>query len=531
VKKKTKGIILAAFFGIIMLTSLTAATLPPSIVNTPEKQTTITGTPMDNYPDIQRTQFCGSSETAKSNTYVKEYKIPTPCTQPLAIVTDPEGNVWFAQTNAGRIAKFDPTTEVFTEYENPQWPKSTTSMMWGIDYSPDASLWFTDDTTDGIWKFSIEDKKYNRTDYPRAEDTLPQRLSVYGSKIIVNDLTGNKITLLDPVTADTGISYLSIPSPVENSVTGAFAIDSQKNIWYTNWIYQQGGRLVKFSQEKFEQSSVASPGNNTTNLFDLIDIYQFPAGMSAPNGIAIDANGNVWIADTSSSFFFSFDPDTESFTKYITSIPQVSSYGNYSGIIKNPISRPYWAAFDDEGRLVFNEQTANRIGIFDPTDQSLIEYTIPSKNPKWADCGEIENCGLAQIFDFTLSGDKIWFTEWVENNIGVIDTSIPLSYGVDLNKQKITLQKGEKAELTLSIIPTRNNSNLSIVTSNTALFSDLIVEHNAPENFNLSVDLPKTIQVSITASENALPDIYKILISVQSDDFVVSKFITVIVEQ
>jgi virginiamycin B lyase len=531
VKKKTKGIILAAFFGIIMVTSVTASTLPPSRVNNQNNQIATTGTPLDNYPDEQRTQFCSSDETAKSNSFVKEYKIPTPCTQPLAIVTDPEGNVWFTQTNAGRVAKFDPTTEVFTEYENHKWINGTRSMMWGIDYSPDGSLWFTDEATDGIWKFSIENKSYSRTDYPKATDSLPQRLSVQGSKIIVNDFTGSKLTLLDPTKTDSGISYLSIPSPVENSVTGAFAVDSQKNIWYTNWLFQKGGVLTKFSQEKFEKSSAASPGNNTTTLFELIDIYQFPVGMSTPNGIAVDANDKVWIADTSSSFFFRFDPSTESFTKYITSIPQVSSYGNSSGVIKNPISRPYWATFDDKGRLVFNEQTANRIGIFDPSNESLIEYMIPSKNPNWGDCGGIENCGLAQIFDFIPTKDKIWFTEWVENNIGVIDTSLPLNYNVDLDTQKITLKKGEQAQLSLSINPTRNTSNISVTSSNTALFSDLIVEHNAPETFDLNTEIPKTFQVSITASENALPDIYKVLISVQSDDLVVSKFVTVIIEQ
>ena len=514
-----------------MVTSVTASTLPPTSVNNKGNQITATGIPMDNYPDDKRIQFCSSEETAKSNSFVKEYKIPTQCTQPLAIVTDPEGNIWFTQTNAGRIAKFDPTTEVFTEYKNPKWVNGTRSMMWGIDYSSDASLWFTDEATDAIWKFSINDANYSRTDYPKTVDSLPQRLSVDDSKIIVNDFTGNKLTLLDPTQNGSGIAYLSIPSPVENSVTGSFALDSQKNIWYTNWIFQKGGILAKFSQEKFEQSSVASPGNNTASLFDLINIYQFPVGMSTPNGIAVDANDKVWIADTSSSFFFSFDPNTESFTKYITSTPQVSSYGNYSGVIKNPISRPYWTAFDDKDRLVFNEQTANRIGIFDPTDESLIEYTIPSKNPSWGDCGEIENCGLAQIFDFTPSKNKIWFTEWVENNIGVIDTSVPLNYDVDLDKQKITLQKGEQAQITLSITPTRNTSNISISASNTALFSDLSVEHNAPEIFDLNTDLPKTFQVSITASENALPDIYKVLISVQSDDLVVSKFVTVIIEQ
>ncbi|MEX2059843.1 MAG: lyase, partial [Nitrosopumilaceae archaeon] len=224
--------------------------------------------------------------------------------------------------------------------------------------------------------------------------------------------------------------------------------------------------------------------------------------MTTPNGIAAGTNGKIWIADTSSSFFFSFDPNTESFTKYITSPPQVSSYGNSSGVIKNPVSRPYWATFNENGKLVFNEQTANRIGVFDPESESLVEYMIPSHNPNWADCQEMENCGLAQIFDFTNSGDKIWFTEWVENNIGVIDTSLPLFFDVELDSQKVTLKKGEKIQLTLSIIPNSSSiSNISITSSDTAGFSDLIVEHNAPDTFKPDSDAPRIVQVSISASE------------------------------
>ena len=115
-KKQTKGLIVAAFFGIIMLTSLAAGAL---IYQAPPQ--TSTGTPADNFPYAQRAQFCGTS-SAKSNTFVKEYKIPTECTQPLAITTDPQGNVWFAEANTGRIAMFDPATETFTDYENPTWP-------------------------------------------------------------------------------------------------------------------------------------------------------------------------------------------------------------------------------------------------------------------------------------------------------------------------------------------------------------------------------------------------------------------------
>lgn len=510
-----------------MLTSAAASSLPRTPVNDENSQITITGTPMDNYPDVQRTQFCGTDDAAKTNHYVTEYKIPTPCTQPLAITSDPMGNLWFTQTNTGKIAKFDPKIEQFTEYQNPRWPQGARSMMWGIDYSPDASIWFTDEATDGIWKFSIPDEKYERTDYPKSADSLPQRLSIEGSQIIVNDFTGSKLTLLDVTQNTEGISFLNIPSPVEGSVTAAFTVDPQKNIWYTNWIFKTGGVLAKLNQEKVFQI-----GRNQTQLFDLIDIYNFPPGMTTPNGIASDHDGKIWIVDTSSNFFFSFDPESEAFTKYITSNPQLSSYGNSSGVIKSPVSRPYWAVFDQDGKLVFNEQTANRIGIFDPIKETLVEYMIPSKNPNWADCEGITDCGLAQVFDFTLSGGKIWFTEWAENNIGFVDSSLPTYLDVESDINKLILKKGEHAKINLSLIPNvRTNSDFSLISSSTAQFSDLLIKHNAPKSFNLNDDSPKKIEVTISANENAVPDIYKILLSVQTDDLVVSKFVTVIIEQ
>ncbi len=527
-KKQTKGIFFTVLFGGSLLFWASAATLPGIVPEDPESVNTVTGTPMDNYPDVQRVQFCGSEDTAKSNHYVKEFKIPTPCTQPLAITTDPDGNIWFTETNGVSIAKFDPNTEIFTEYNNKIGQQTfPRSMMWGIDYSPDDSIWFTDEATDGIWKFSIPTEQYARYDFPRTADSLPQRLSIEGSQVIVNDFTGSKLTFLDIIQSTVGISHLSIPSPVENSVTASFALDSKKDIWYTNWVFQGGGVLAKLNHEK-----IMDIGTNETELFDIIDIHTFPPGMRTPNGIAVDADDNIWIVDTSSNFFFSFDPETESFTKYITSTPQPSSYGNSSGIVKTPVSRPYWAAFDDDKKLVFNEQTANRIGVFDPIKESLVEYMIPSNNPNWADCEGIDDCGLAQIFDFTISGEKIWFTEWVENNIGVVDRSLPLYFDIESDKKKLALKKGEQAQLEISLISNIGRTpDISITSSTTANFSDLIIKHNAPNSFKLNDDSPKTIDITISVSENAIPEIHKILISAQTDDLVVSQFVTVIIEQ
>ena len=83
---------------------------------------TETGNPLDNYLLEQQDEMCGTGE-AVSNSFVTEYKIPTVCSQPLAITTDPSGIVWFVQTNSGNLAKFDPVKEEFTEFDNPIWGK------------------------------------------------------------------------------------------------------------------------------------------------------------------------------------------------------------------------------------------------------------------------------------------------------------------------------------------------------------------------------------------------------------------------
>ena len=518
-KKQTKGLIALVFFGGGLLFWATAASMPGiGMVGEEEPQVTITGTPADNFPDEQRAQFCETGD-AKSSPFVKEYKIPTECTQPLAIVTDPQGNVWFAQTNTGKIAKFDPNTETFTEYENPSWPEMRRSMMWGMDYSPDGSIWYTDEAHDRIWKFSILDEEYVSMTYPATGDSLPQRLKVEGSEIIVNDFTGGKLTFLDPAQLGDEVTYTSLPSPIENSLAGDFALDSDNNIWYTNWIFQTGGVLVKFDRDNYVEDS---PLNTATS------VYEFPPDLTTPNGVVIGPEGNVWILDTSSSFFFSFDPETNEFTKYITSAPTSSTYGNSSGLIKSPVSRPYWSEVDDSGRIVFNEQTANRMGFFDPITQSLVEYLIPSKNPNWADCEGMNDCGLAQMFGFTLDGDKVWFTQWVENNIGVVDTSVPLPFSIDTDTQEIILAKGETIEFDMMVVPQTGSDvrNVSFVTSDTSPFSDLIVSADTSE-FQLDFDGIQVIKVSITARDSALATSHKVLIGAQTDDVTISKYITV----
>jgi len=497
------------------------------------------------YSGDEERQFCSANESNASNEYVKEYKIPTACTQPLAITVDHSGMVWFAQTSTGKIAKFDPLTETFTEYTNPVWeqiekmfvlssiennmePTKLRSMIWGIDYLPDGSIWFTDENTDAIWKFSIDTESYSRITYSKMEEgssSLPQKLVIEGSKIIINDFTGGRLSFLDYAQDKQGLLHYSIPSVMEDAVTSDFAIDSDKNVWYTNWIPSGQGILVKFDYPGYEFEG-ALTGEITQGLLlqDFVEWYNFPTGLTTPNGVAVGPDQKIWLADTSSNYFFSFDPKTEEFTKYTTSIPTIDSYGNASGVIKNPVSRPYWIEHHD-GNLIMNEQTANRIGVFNPSTEVLIEYTVPSRNPNWADCEGIDYCGVAQVFDFAAYGEKIWFTEWVENNIGVVDTSISPPFSIDIDRKQITLEKGQTGQITLEVTKTlfSDTFDVSVNSSSTSTFSDIIITHE--NNFSLSDKT--TITVEIMVSEHALSGTHKVLLGAYTDDIAVSQFITV----
>ena len=122
---------------------------------------------------------------------------------------------------------------------------------------------------------------------------------------------------------------------------------------------------------------------------------------------------------------------------------------------------------------------------------------------------------MAQVFDFTIIGDKIWFTEWAENNIGVIDTSIKLPIEINLDTDTISLKAGESKNLGM-LISSQQNLDASLIISKT---SDSLSVYSDSPNPSLA---SKSIDVTITASQEAVPGIYKILLGAQTESVSVS---------
>lgn len=511
-KKKAKQLMVAAFFGVILVSSTAAIALNSYSNKKPDDitTTTTTGTPADNYPIDKRVTFCGTNST-KSNTYITEFSVPTYCSQPLAITTDSSGNVWFTQYNTGNIAKFDPFSRIFTEYKNDKWPKGDQSMMWGIASTSDGNIWYTDESHDVLWKY--DKNNFTNFNYPKSENgqTFPQRIVIDGQKILVNDFTGNKITLFDSSQSGKEIQYFIKNSPTNDTLTASLTVDPDKKIWYTVWKFQEGGKLVRYDPQM---------SNGTA--------FNLPFGMLAPNGISSGPENKIWITDAATSFFFSFDQQSEQFTKFITSVPRESTYGNSSGLIKTPISRPYWNQFDNAGRLWFNEQTGNSIAVFEPSKEKLVEYLIPSKNPNWSDCSGINDCGVAQVLDFTINNDKIWFTEWVENNIAVLDSSIPLPIEVDVDKKNLTLSRGENSTILFTITPNKQLVEpISLTSATTATLNDIKVTSDNQVSLD---NESETVAFTVSVDRFALSGTYKILLGARYQEVTVSQYVTVTVK-
>ena len=153
---------------------------------------------------------------------------------------------------------------------------------------------------------------------------------------------------------------------------------------------------------------------------------------------------------------------------------------------------------------------------------------VPSKNPNWADCEDKSdsNCGVSQIFGFDVTDNQIWFTEWVENKIGVIDTTKPLPFLVTTDKDSITLKKGETQTIVLNVNFLSNvneiNFNSAHTASTTTKSSDIQISH--------TINKSNEIIVSVTASQIALSGDYKLLLGMYNDEVNVSKYVDITIE-
>jgi virginiamycin B lyase len=120
----------------------------------------------------------------------------------------------------------------------------------------------------------------------------------------------------------------------------------------------------------------------------------------------------------------------------------------------------------------------------------------------------------------------------VENNIGVVDTSIPLPIEIQLETNTLVMSSGDSQHLNFIVSPNSQNDlmGVSLILESTHDFLNVELDMNSPETFQLDFDAPRPIHTNISISDDAVPGTYKVLLGAQLSDVAISKFVTVTIE-
>ena len=433
-----------------------------------------------------KNQFCGLDSNLNSNNYVTEYRLPHTCEMPLGIAVDSQaGKVWYVSTKQGALGSYNLITKQFdNEIGIPMWKVRQNPMdfsdVWSVKVDRNGdSIWFTDDKQNAIWRHS---KSLGGFEMYK----IPERSPAFGTTSPVSldfDSKGNlyfvglhssalwfgNVTQMKNNTSD-GLAKIPMPTNGFNGVssakisTGSLAVDNKRNVaWVSMLSIASEGEILRY--------------NMTSKTFAT---FILPEQLSSPVGLAVDNNGNLWATDHGTSIFYMLDTTSHNVTMFATSkaSPKIYGLNDSTSLPEGANTLPYWIQKGaDDGSLWFNEHQGNKIARFDPLNNTLYEYWIPTQDRLWGDCPpSSKTCGIANVLQFSRGANgQTWFAELSENKIGsIVPTTNNYNhqspFSVSASSQELTIKRGESVEIKVNISTTGaspSSSNIDMVSSGT----------------------------------------------------------------
>jgi len=360
-----------------------------------------------------------SAPSAALPEYINEYSIPTAASAPLAITVDANGLVWFTESNASKLAKFDPVTNSFAEYAVPG-----VGDMWGVTLDHNGNVWSTQYSGKGsvgpggsivfggngrLVRFDPTRNNFTSVDVPTV-GSFPMRLIVDDqNRIWFTELLGNKIGVYD----QSKKQLMEYPVPTNASGPADLAFDRNGALWFTETYAKNLGEFFPENQSFTEYPL----GNSTASQI-----------VSSPVGLAVDGQSNVWVPDHGGNWIVEFNPVTHGIVKYPTHFPSEDIY---------PISLVNDLLIDSNGKVWFTEHGGNSIGYLNTKDYAMVEFPIPT--------GPLSTCLWLALAP---NGD-IWFTEWSTNKIGVVQSSLSIPVSILVSEKYLTLSPGDETTISL----------------------------------------------------------------------------------
>ncbi len=162
-----------------------------------------------------------------------EFKVSdAPQSGTTALIMDKFGNIWFTESQAGKIGVINPDTGEFKEFG----PQDSLKEPSALFFDENGNLWISEHTGLSITKFDPILETFERISL-LDKDALPFGMTSdkFGN-IWVGQHTANKLGVYDPYRGD----FKDVPIPTEQSFTQFITSDDSGNIWFAE---QRGQKL------------------------------------------------------------------------------------------------------------------------------------------------------------------------------------------------------------------------------------------------------------------------------------------------
>ena len=257
---------------------------------------------------------------------MKDFSIPFTGTGGVhSAVPGADGSVWIAEQGSNRIGRWDPVTQLITEYQDAYVPGKEGIEDGGSKHTvridPSGKVWASgipltrfDPETGQFTQFDKEDGGY-------FYDVKPDK----NGDVWFTNIYANKIGKVDGKTMK--VSRWSLPT--ENSAPRRMEIGSDGMIYSGEF---RGGKMARFD-----------PKTQTFKEFPL------PGPDPSPYGLGFDSDGYLWYVSHNMDLIGRFDPRTGKVIEYPFPHPE-------------PAIREFFR--DSQGRMWYGTSPNNKVGYF-----------------------------------------------------------------------------------------------------------------------------------------------------------------------
>ena len=269
---------------------------------------------------------------------ISEWPVPTPkfARDPAAA---PDGRIYIAVMYGNRLARFDPVTQEFDEWELPAGTKPH-----GLVVDEKGTVWMTGNGNGTLLEIPFENGKPGRmVAYRTPSGGSPHTIIFDGRKgreaLWFTNQSADKVTRFERATKT------MTEFPTRDGPYG-LAMDKEGNVWFCQASGQRIGRIDAVNGQVSE-----------------IDLGRG----SLPRRIAAASDDTLWVARYGDGKLTHIDA---------RSARVIKSYDMPAG----PSGNPYAVTLDGAGKVWVNEIATDTVALFDPATEKFRVFALPSKN-------------------------------------------------------------------------------------------------------------------------------------------------------